>query len=132
MAQRKKINQKKVEGLDKVPPQNIEAEVSVLGCLLLDKEVIIRVVDILIPEAFYKNIHEKIYSACLELFEKREPIDLITLSNRLDEKRELEEIGGSAYLAGLANAVVSAAHVENYAKIVADKAILRRLIEAAG
>jgi len=120
-----------IDPLEKIPPQNVEAEISVLGCLLLEKDALIKVVDILSPEDFYKKEHEDIYEAMLELFEKRQPIDLITLSNRLDEKKSLKEIGGSSYLASLANAVVSSAHVFDYAKIVADKAVLRRLIEAA-
>ncbi|KKQ94867.1 MAG: Replicative DNA helicase [candidate division CPR2 bacterium GW2011_GWC1_39_9] len=122
---------KTIDPLEKIPPQNVEAEISVLGCLLLEKDALIKVVDILSPEDFYKREHEGIYEAMLELFEKRQPIDLITLSNRLDEKKTLKEIGGSSYLASLANAVVSSAHVFDYAKIVADKAVLRRLIEAA-
>ncbi|KKR29396.1 replicative DNA helicase [candidate division CPR2 bacterium GWD1_39_7] len=132
MAENQRKKPDKVEGLREIPPQNVEAEVSVLGCLLIDKDAIIKIVDILAAEDFYKGTHEKIYGAMLELFEKREPIDLITLSNRLSGKGELENIGGSSYLAGLAGAVISSAHIENYAKIVADKAILRRLIDAAG
>jgi replicative DNA helicase len=119
-------------GLDRLPPQNVEAEVSVLGSLLLDKDAIIKIVNIIGADDFYKPNHGKIFKSMLELFEKREPIDLITLSNRLEEKGELDGIGGSSYLASLANSVISAGHVEVYAKIVSDKAVLRRLIEASG
>jgi replicative DNA helicase len=123
---------KEVQGLDRMPPQNVEAEVSVLGSLLLDKDAIIKIVNVIGSDDFYKPNHEKIFKSMLELFEKREPIDLLTLSNRLEEKGELEDCGGSSYLASLANSVISAGHVEVYAKIVSDKAVLRRLIEAAG
>lgn len=118
--------------LEKLPPQNIEAEKSVLGSLLIDKDAIIKVADILSPKDFYKEIHGEIYSAMLDLFEKREPIDVLSLANRLSEKRLLEEIGGRSYLISLANSVPTAAHIIHYAKIVQRKATLRKLIQAAG
>lgn len=118
-------------GLDRVPPQNIEAEVSVLGSILLDKEAIVKVADILIPDDFYNDAYRVIFEEMLWLYEHRQPIDIITLKNRLEEKGELQKIGGATLLSQLASAVPSAAHVVNYAKIVADKSILRRLITTA-
>jgi len=115
----------------RLPPQNIDAEESVLGCLMLDKEAIIKVADILKPEDFYKDIHGAIYSTMLELYEKGEPIDLLNLSNRLQEKGLLEEIGGVSYLTNLVNTVASPYNVVNYAKIVRRKKILRDLIDTA-
>ncbi len=116
----------------KIPPHNIEAEQSVLGSLLIDKDAIIKVADIINPEDFYRDTHQLIYQAMLELFEKREPIDLLSLSNRLIEKEELEKVGGRSYLATLSTIVPSASNVLSYAKIVHKKATLRRLITSAG
>jgi len=117
--------------LSKLPPQNLEAEQSVLGCLLIDKEAIIKVADFLMPEDFYKEAHGKILEAVYELFEKREPIDLISLANRLREKNQLEAIGGQSYLAALADTVATASHVVYYGEIIQKKATLRRLMTAA-
>lgn len=117
--------------LEKIPPQNIEAEQSVLGALLIDKEAIIRVADVVRPEDFYKDAHRKIYEAMLEVYEKRDPIDVISLTNRLKERHDLEAIGGRSYLASLTNIVPNSSHVVNYAQIVQRKATLRRLLAAA-
>ena len=116
---------------EKLPPQNIEAERSVLGSLMLDKDAIVKVVDFLQPRDFYKETHQKIYKAMVELFERKEPIDFLSLSARLKEKGQLEEIGGNSYLTELVNSVPTASHVLNYAKIVQKKRILRDLIEAS-
>jgi len=113
---------------DKLPPQNIEAEMSLLGGLMLDKDAIIRVADLLEPKDFYKAIHSTIYEAIQELFDRNEPIDLLSLTNRLKEKEKLEEIGGNSYLTELINVVPTASHVLSYAKIVQNKRILRDLI----
>lgn len=121
----------KPSGLDRVPPQNQEAEVSVLGSILLDKEAIIKVADILIPDDFYNDSYRIIFDQMLWLYEHHQPIDIITLTNKLEERGELENIGGASLVSQLANAVPSAAHVVNYAKIVADKALLRRLISTS-
>ena len=99
-----------------LPPQNIEAEQSVLGSLMLDKEAIIRVADILKPEDFYRGAHSNIYQTMLELFEKNEPIDLLSLTNRLKEKKQLKEIGKTSYLTSLVNSVPTAAHITHYTK----------------
>lgn len=116
---------------DRIPPQNIEAEQSVLGSLMLGKDTIIRVADILRPGDFYRQIHNIVFEVMLELYEKSEPIDLLSLTNRLGDIGKLEEIGGPAYLAELVNRVPTAAHVTHYAKIVHHKKVLRDLIEAA-
>lgn len=119
------------KGIDRVPPQNQEAEVSVLGSILLDKEAIIKVADVLIADDFYNDSYRIIFENMLWLYEHHQPIDVVTLTNRLEEKNQLTSIGGATLISQLANSVPSAAHVVNYAKIVADKALLRRLITTA-
>lgn len=116
---------------DKLPPQNIEAEQSVLGCLMLEKDAIVRVADVLRSGDFYRQVHNSIFDAMIELYEQGEPIDLLSLTNRLEELGVLEGIGGPAYLTTLVNTVPTAAHVLHYAKIVHHKKVLRDLIEAA-
>ncbi len=123
-------NSKTFELPDKLPPQNIEAEQCLLGCLMLDKNAIIKVADFLQPRDFYKGIHQTIYESMVGLFERREPIDLVSVSSRLREKNQLEDIGGTAYLTNLINTVPTASHVLNYAKIVQHKRILRDLIDS--
>lgn len=115
----------------RMPPQNVEAEISALGSLMLDKEAIYRVVDFLSTRDFYKPIHQYIYEAMLDLFNKREPIDILSVTTRLKEKNKLDDIGGSAYLTTLVNAVPTASHVEHYASIVKRKRLLRDLIDAS-
>jgi replicative DNA helicase len=116
---------------NKMPPQNIEAEQSVLGSLMIDKNAIIKVGDIITSEDFYKDNHGKIYEAMIYLYEHHEPIDLLSLSNRLKDTGNLERVGGQSYLASLANIVPTAANIVHYAKIVEKKAVLRRLIDNA-
>lgn len=116
----------------KVPPQNIEAERSVLGSLMLDKDAIIRVANLVRIGDFYKDDHNLIYEAMVELYEKREPIDVLSLSNRLEEKNQLDKVGGSSYLTSLVNSVPSSSNVEHYAKVVQKKSTLRKLITASG
>ena len=125
------MHKKDQDIMQKLPPQNIEAEQSLLGSLLIDKDAIIRIADIVGPEDFYHDKHKMIFEAILDLFRKREPIDLLTLSNRLIEKEQLEQIGGRTYLVSLSNAVPTSSHVVNYAEIVQKKATLRNLISAA-
>ena len=115
----------------KLPPRNTEAEQCLLGCLMLDKDAIVKVIDFIKAEDFYKGIHGEIYQTMAELYEKTEPIDLLSVSSRLKEKNKLEETGGSAYLTSLINSVPTATHVSNYAKIVRQKKILRDLISAS-
>lgn len=117
--------------ITKFPPQNIEVEKSLLGCLMIDPQAIYKVADFLNSEDFYKIAHQKIYSAIIDLFSKRTPIDLLNVSNRLKEKKEFEEIGENSYLISLINTVPTAAHVLDYAKIVQQKRILRDLISAS-
>ncbi len=117
----------KNNSIEKLPPQNLEAEQSLLGCLLLDKESIYKIVDILNPEDFYNNNNKEIFTAMLELFNSQQPIDIITLSNRLEEKKILQEVGGRTYLAQLSNTVATSANTVNYANLIQKKATLRRL-----
>ncbi len=115
----------------KLPPQNIEAEKSLLGSLMLDKNAIVKVADYFQPRDFYKQNHQQIYQAIVDLFEKGDPVDLLAVSIRLKEKNLLEEIGGNSYLTELINTVPTATHISNYAKIVQRKRILRDLISAS-
>lgn len=115
----------------KVPPQNLEAEQSVLGSLLLDKDAVIKVSDTLLAEDFYRDDHASIYNAILTLFNDHSPIDVLTLTDILEKQKKLKDIGGASYLATLVNSVPSAAHVVKYAEIVHQKAVLRRLISAS-
>jgi replicative DNA helicase len=115
----------------RVPPQNIEAERSVLGALMLDKDAIIKVANLVHPGDFYRDDHNIIFEAMIELYEKREPIDVLSLSNRLEERGELDKIGGSSYLTTLVTAVPSSSNVAHYAKVVQKKSTLRKLIRTA-
>lgn len=112
-------------------PHNIEAEQSVLGSLLIDSDAIIRIAPFLRPEDFHREAHKIIYAAILELHERREPADFITLTDALERRGQLEQAGGAAYLTSLLNIVPTAIHVEHYAHIVDRTATLRRLIEGA-
>lgn len=116
---------------DRLPPQSIEAEISVLGSMILDKEAIGKAIETLEEDAFYKASHNKIYAAILDLFERDEPVDLITLTEELKRKGELSKVGGSIYLTTLLNSVPTSANVDYYIRIVNEKAILRNLINAA-
>jgi replicative DNA helicase len=119
------------ENLGKIPPQNIEAEQSLLSCVLIDKNAIVKVRDSWSDVDFYKDAHQTIYKSMVELFSKQEPIDSLTLANKLEAKGALAKIGGRTYLAQLSNFVATASNVENYAKIIQHKATLRRLQSAA-
>ena len=114
-----------------LPPQSIDAEESILSAILIDNDTLLEVLDVLAPKDFYRSAHQKIYYAITELFTKNEPVDLVTLANILKEKGQLEEIGGATYLARLVDVVPLAVNAQHYAKIVHDKACLRRLIEKA-
>ncbi|MBI2042362.1 MAG: replicative DNA helicase [Candidatus Nealsonbacteria bacterium] len=116
---------------DKVPPQNIEAEQCLLGSLMLDKNAIIKVVDFLQPRDFYKGTHQAIYAAIQKLFERSDPVDLLSVATKLREESQLEAIGGNAYLTDLINTVPTASNAPTYAKIVQRKRILRDLIAAS-
>ena len=114
-----------------LPPQNIEAEESIISAILIDNTALLDVIEILAPEDFYRTAHRKIYAAIIDLFDKTEPIDSVTVANRLKEKGELDEIGGISYLSRLLDIAPPAVNAPHYAKIVHDKASLRRLIEKA-
>ncbi len=117
--------------LQKVPPQSIEAEESILSAILIDTNSLLEVVEILKPEDFYKSAHQKIFSAITVLFAESEPVDLVTLTNKLKESGHLEEIGGATYLAGLMDSIPLAVNAPHYAKIIRDKSSLRKLIAKA-
>jgi replicative DNA helicase len=114
---------------NKIPPQNIEAEASLLSAVLVDNRILDDVVDILMPKDFYRSAHRIIFGAMIELADKSEPVDLVTLTNILNDRGELETVGGAIYLAKLIDEVPLAVNAEHYAKIIHDKAILRGLIE---
>ncbi len=115
----------------KVPPQNLEAEISLLGSLMIDKNAIVKVADFLRPRDFYKQSHREIYETMVGLFDRREPIDMLSISASLKEKGVFDRIGGNACLTEMINSVPTASHVLNYAKIVQKKRILRDLIESS-
>jgi len=114
-----------------VPPQNLEAEQAVLGGLLLDQEAMAKVLDIITGEDFYRPDHGLIYETCSDLFAKNQPIDLITLTNALETKKKLKDVGGASYLSSLVANTASAANIVHHANIVQSKAVLRRLISTA-
>ena len=117
---------------DRLPPQNIEAEQSVLGSLLIDPDAVIKISTFLQPEDFYRETHQMIYSAILGLHERRLPADFVTLVDDLTRQGQTEIVGGASYLSSLINSVPTSIHVEHYAHIVERSAIMRRLISAAG
>lgn len=119
------------ETVKRLPPQSIEAEMSVLGGILLENEAINQVLELLIPEDFYREPHRKIFKAMIVLSEHREPCDLITLTMMLKKRGDLEEVGGGAYLATLVDYVPTAANIAYYCRIVKEKSIARKLISAA-
>jgi replicative DNA helicase len=115
----------------RLPPQNLEAEQCVLGSVLLQQGALAKILDLLIPEDFYREAHKIIFTAMVSLFEKNEPQDIITVTNILKNKNQLDELGGPAYLANLTDIVPVAANITYYAKIIRSKAILRRLIQTS-
>ena len=120
------------QALRKVPPQNLEAEESVLGGILLDPTALDRVIEVMSAADFYRDAHRTIFETMLALSERGEPIDLITLSDALKAHGSLAQVGGATFLATLADTVPSAANVAHYARIVRDKAVLRSLIRVSG
>ncbi|WP_127582197.1 replicative DNA helicase [Paenibacillus koleovorans] len=117
--------------LDRIPPQNLEAEQAVLGAILLDGEALITALERVTSDDFYRTAHQHIFAAMQDLAQDDEPVDLITLTAKLQDKQQLEDIGGVSYLSQLANAVPTAANVDYYAAIVEEKSMLRRLIRTA-
>lgn len=118
-------------GLERLPPQNLEAEQSVLGSMLLDGEAIIVATDYLTPADFYRDAHQKVFQAICALTDRGEPVDLVTLAEELRQRNTLQAVGGQVALTTLANAVPTSANVTYYARIVREKAVLRSLINAA-
>jgi replicative DNA helicase len=118
--------------IDRLPPQSLDAERSVLGALLIDRDAVIEVAEVLRPEDFYRSDHGAIYDAVLQLYERREPVDIVTVSEALERAGELERIGGGAFLTGLINQTPTAVNAVQYARIVERKGVLRNLIGAAG
>ena len=116
--------------IGRIPPHSLEAEQSVLGAMILDKEAINTAIEIIRPDDFYKEANREIFEAILVLFNKNEPVDLITLSEELKRRGTLENTGGVTYLANLSSAVATTANVKYYCKIVEEKSILRRLIKS--
>lgn len=128
-------NQKRPSGIDqvnfdlgKIPPQAIDLEEAVLGAIMLEKDAVISVLDILKPESFYKEVNQKIFNAIVDLTSKEKPIDILTVTEELRARKELEEVGGPFYITQLTSRVASAAHIEYHARIVAQKYIQRELI----
>ncbi len=115
---------------DKLPPRNIDAEKSLLGGLMMDKEAIYKIIDFFQPKDFYESDHQDIYESMVDIIDKSGTIDLLSVANRLEEKELLEKIGGNSYLTELVNSVPTASHVSEYAKIVQKKRILREMIQA--
>lgn len=114
--------------IEKIPPQSIDAEMSMLGAMLMDKDAIGSAIELIEEDYFYRDVHRKIYQAMISLYEKNEPVDIVTLSEQLQHNDELASVGGAVYLTTLLNSVPTAANIGYYAKIVQDKALLRKLI----
>lgn len=115
----------------RIPPQNLEVEQSVLGALLIDKDAIVKIAGFLKPDHFYKLTHAEIYTAILALYEKRQPVDLVTLTDELKSKEKYDFVGGAGYLTTLVNIVPTSAHIEHYSQIVKDRATKRKLISSS-
>ena len=118
--------------IDRLPPQSTEAEQSVLGSILIDRDAIVEIAEFLRPEDFYRPANGSVYAAMLELFDKREPVDIVTVAEALERTDQLETVGGRSYLSSLSNQTPTAVHAVQYARIVERKAVLRNLISAAG
>lgn len=116
---------------NRIPPQNLEAEQAVLGAILLDGDALVTAMERINSDDFYRTAHQLIFEAMIEIAEANEPVDLVTLTARLQDKQQLEDVGGLSYLSELANAVPTAANIDYYAQIVEEKSMLRRLIRAA-
>lgn len=115
----------------RLPPQNLEAEQSVLGSMLIDKEAVLEAAEVLIASDFYREAHQLVFQSIVDLSNRGEPVDLVTVCAELEKKNILEKVGGAAYLASMASMTPTAAHVRHYARIVKEKSLLRSLIRAA-
>lgn len=116
---------------DRMPPHNTEAEQSVLGSILLQPSALISAMEFLLASDFYRRAHQLIFQAMIDLNEKNEEIDVVTVANLLETNKQLEDVGGTPYLAEIANIVPTAANIEYYSKIVEERSLLRRLIQAS-
>ncbi|MCL0061186.1 replicative DNA helicase [Thermodesulfovibrionales bacterium] len=117
--------------INRLPPQNIEAEQSVLGAIILDNEALPKAIEALSPDDFYKEAHRRLYKSIIALFERSEPIDIVTLTDYLRKSDEIEAVGGISYLSYLANSIPTSANIRYHAKIVSEKSMLRALIRTA-
>lgn len=120
-----------ITALGRIPPQSVEAEQSVIGCMLLDKEAVPSIAEILKTEDFYRDDHKEIFDAIIDLFQRAEPIDLITIAEQLKLRGTLDKVGGLEYLTSIATSVPTTANAKHYARIVEEKALLRKLIKAS-
>ncbi len=118
--------------MEKLLPQNIEAEAGVLGSIIIDPEAIVQISDFLRADDFYRDAHRTIYEVILQLYEEHEPADFITICDELERRGKLEDVGGASYITSLINQVPTSGNVEFYGRIVERTSILRRLIHAAG
>ena len=116
---------------NKLPPQNIEAEQSVLGAIMIENDAFPKIIEIITREDFYRESHRKIFDAMIELFEKNEPIDLITISEELRKRNDIDAVGGEPYLSALASQVPTAANIKYHSKIIREKSLMRSLIKSA-
>ncbi len=119
------------EDITKIPPQNLEAESSLLGSVLMDKETLMKVADLITADDFYKDAHQLIFETMVDLSERREPIDILSVGNRLEETKKLEAAGGRSYLLNLVNSVPTSANAVHYAQIIQKKSTLRRLLKTS-
>lgn len=126
-----RVNMEKDPGLQRVPPHSLEAEESILSALLIDSNALYEVLDVLSSEDFYRSAHQKIFACISELFSRNEPVDLVTVTNLLRDKQQLDEIGGATFLNRLLDEVPRSVNPEHHAQIVRDKSSLRRLISQA-
>lgn len=117
--------------IDRIPPHNNEAEQSVIGAIFLEPQALITAAELLMPEDFYRMAHTKIFETMINLSDKGQAIDVVTVTEELSAKKELEDVGGISYLMEIANSVPTAANIVHYARIVEEKALLRRLIRVA-
>ncbi len=131
VSNRKTLKPNEIAQLGKLPPQALDLEEAVLGALMLDKDAVSEVIDILTPDSFYDERHQRIFAAIQSLFNKTEPIDLLTVINELTQRGEIETVGGHTFVAQLTNRVASAANIEYHARIIVQKAIQRKLIHIA-
>ena len=116
---------------ERLTPQSLEAEQSTLGAMLMERDAVARAVEILTVDDFYRELHKQIFKSILKLFDKGEPIDIVTIAEDLRRNGKLDDVGGSAYLSALIEACPSSVNVEAYANVVSEKSILRKLLSAA-